>query len=205
MNRIPLPDRSLKCLHLGDSYTIGEGVEINESWPFQLRDLLVHQGRSIREQQVLAQTGWTTADLLGAMERAEHQATWDFITPCIGVNNQYQGLELDAYHRELDLLVEKSTTLLVDSSAQAILFSIPDWSVSPFAKDRNHQTIAKEIDGFNKVAREIADLRKIQFIDWTSLSREFSGKDGAFTNDGLHPSGKQYGIWANFVAGVLSS
>ena len=68
MNRIPLPKRPLKCLHLGDSYTIGEGLPLSEAWPHQLWDRMEDAGMDIAETSIIAQTGWTSGDLLEALQ-----------------------------------------------------------------------------------------------------------------------------------------
>ena len=47
MNPRPLPDRPLRFLHLGDSYTIGEGVEPAHSWPKQLLRIVEENGYTV--------------------------------------------------------------------------------------------------------------------------------------------------------------
>ena len=195
-----LPEKALKCLHLGDSYTIGEGVPLDASWPFQLHDLLEKQGHHVREAHVLAQTGWTTTDLLAALERADFSPGYDFITLCIGVNNQYQSLDQADYGRELALLLDLALNLRAGTDSCFILLSIPDWSVAPFAADRDRGAIASAIDAFNAVASSVADRTGVPFIDWTALSREARSHEDAFAEDGLHPSRREYARWAAAVS-----
>src|SRR5262249_9183170 len=52
-------------LCLGDSYTAGEGVARGERWPERLAHALL-----LGEPEVIARTGWTSDDLLAAVERA---------------------------------------------------------------------------------------------------------------------------------------
>ena len=52
---------SLLCL--GDSYTIGEGVPLYESFPYQLLQLLRKTGYHFHAPEIVAKTGWTTTEL----------------------------------------------------------------------------------------------------------------------------------------------
>ena len=47
-------------LALGDSYTIGEQVPAEESFPMQLAQVLRSRGYKITNPQIVAKTGWTT-------------------------------------------------------------------------------------------------------------------------------------------------
>ncbi|MEP7216495.1 MAG: SGNH/GDSL hydrolase family protein, partial [Anaerolineaceae bacterium] len=59
-----------RFLALGDSYTIGEGVAARERWPVQLAALLAAEGINVRAPQIIAATGWTTAELAMGIEDA---------------------------------------------------------------------------------------------------------------------------------------
>ena len=50
-------------LALGDSYTIGESVALHESFPYQLVQLLRKAGLHFHAPEIVAKTGWTTAEL----------------------------------------------------------------------------------------------------------------------------------------------
>src|SRR5690606_29311800 len=57
----PLPPvRALRYLALGDSYTIGEGVEPAGRWPVQLAHALRSEGVMLGDPTIVATTGWTT-------------------------------------------------------------------------------------------------------------------------------------------------
>jgi lysophospholipase L1-like esterase len=200
MKPVRLPDHPLNILHLGDSYTIGEGVDLEDGWPFQLHELMIASGFSIALAEIIARTAWTTTDLLEAMDNMDLQPEWDLITLCIGVNNQYQGLDQAAFGRELTQLVEMALALRASKSSCFILLSIPDWSVAPFAADRDPGAIVSAIDAFNSVVASVANQTSVPFIDWTPLTREATGQEDAFTDDGLHPSRKEYARWAAYLA-----
>ncbi|MEX0332353.1 MAG: SGNH/GDSL hydrolase family protein [Puniceicoccaceae bacterium] len=203
MQPVRLPDRPLKCLHLGDSYTIGEGVTLEEGWPFQLHELLQEQGATIARAHILAQTGWTTTDLLQTLSEAKLEPEWDFITLCIGVNNQYQGLDMTTFKKDIENLVGQSLSLRGASDSVVLMLSIPDWGISPFAIDRDADAIATAIDTYNNDFERAASSENIPFVNWTNLTRKFAGKEEAFAEDGLHPATTQYSAWASLLSKSL--
>ena len=82
----------LTVLALGDSYTKGESLPAFFSWPRQLADTLAVAGDTLQSLKVLAETGWTTRDLLGAMRAQADQLDsngYGLVTLMIGVNNQF--------------------------------------------------------------------------------------------------------------------
>jgi len=58
----------LRFLALGDSYTIGEAVEINERWPNRFVALLAEEGIHFETPQIIATTDWTTDELSAAID-----------------------------------------------------------------------------------------------------------------------------------------
>ncbi|MEO0403884.1 MAG: hypothetical protein AAF193_03340, partial [Bacteroidota bacterium] len=86
---------TISYLALGDSYTIGQSVPVEERWPNQLRDSIEANNPFIHFSSVdiLAQTGWTTSNLSVAMDNAGvDDLSFDLVSVLIGVNNQYQNL-----------------------------------------------------------------------------------------------------------------
>jgi lysophospholipase L1-like esterase len=65
----PLPPlRAMSYLALGDSYTIGEGVEEAGRWPVQLAHALRVEGVMLGDPTIVATTGWTTDELWAALD-----------------------------------------------------------------------------------------------------------------------------------------
>ena len=77
-------------LALGDSYTIGEGVSASERYPAQAAVLLRQKGIFFGSVEYIAQTGWTTSNLAGAIASKNPANNYDLVTLMIGVNDQYQ-------------------------------------------------------------------------------------------------------------------
>jgi lysophospholipase L1-like esterase len=73
--------------------------------------------------------------------------------------------------------------------------SIPDWGVTPFAADRDHEQIARDIDIFNAINREETESAGAHYINITPISRQAPNDSSLIAFDGLHPSGKMYTLW----------
>lgn len=64
------PNAPITYLALGDSYTIGESVPVSDRWSVQLVNLLRKQGVEIKQPDIIARTGWTTAELIDAIQHS---------------------------------------------------------------------------------------------------------------------------------------
>ena len=63
-NLINSLESSYSFIALGDSYTIGEGVNENERWPNQFVNLANENGFDFDQPVIIAETGWKTYDLI---------------------------------------------------------------------------------------------------------------------------------------------
>lgn len=193
---------TLSYLALGDSYTIGEGVPEAGRWPVQLASVLRTRGVPLEDPRIIATTGWTTDELLAAIDAAEPLGQWDFVTLLIGVNNQYRGRDLDEYREQFGTVLARAQALAGGRADRVLVVSIPDWGVTPFAADRDRARIAAEIDAFNAAARAICGSRGIAFVDITPVSRERGAENAMIVDDGLHPSAAMYSLWTDRIAPV---
>ena len=195
----------LRVLALGDSYTIGEGVPESERWPVQLARRLGKAGVPCSTPTIVARTGWTTDELRAAIARAELAPPYDLVTLLIGVNNQYRGYPMDQYRREFGELLERALAFADRRADRVVVVSIPDWGVTPFAREagRDAATIARELDAYDAVARELAQARGVAFVDVTAVSRQRGAEPEMLAADGLHPSGRMYELWTDRVLPVV--
>jgi lysophospholipase L1-like esterase len=182
-------------LALGDSYTIGEGVDEQERFPHLAATLLREQGIAIKPPRYIAQTGWSTIALQQAIKNAEPLETWGLVTLLIGVNDQYQHLDMAGYQKRFTELLEKAITLANNRKERIYVLSIPDYSVTPFVKT-GKEIISKEIEKFNKINKEITLAYGVAYIDITSLTKEAASDASLLASDGLHYSGKEHKKWA---------
>jgi lysophospholipase L1-like esterase len=191
-------------LALGDSYTIGEGVSLHQSFPYQTVQLLRAAGQPFFAPEIVARTGWTTDELAHTISTLRLLPQYDFVTLLIGVNNQYRGRDTGEYAAQFRDLLQKALHL-AGTASRVLVLSIPDWGYSPFAANRDKRLITAEIDAFNTVAAEIAHREKVRFIDITTHSRTGGATPESFVGDGLHPSPATYRFWAEQLAAAISA
>jgi lysophospholipase L1-like esterase len=185
---------SLLCL--GDSYTIGEMVSSKENFPNQTVQLLKTAGYDFESPEILAKTGWTTDELQAAISKHHFKNSYDFVTLLAGVNNQYRSRTIAEYKAQFESLLKQAIQFCNGKSDRVIVLSIPDWSVTPFAKSRNRDKISQEIDQYNQVNKEISSAHQVNYIDITAGSREAATDLSLLASDGLHPSAKEYAKWS---------
>ncbi|WP_293311408.1 SGNH/GDSL hydrolase family protein [Pedobacter sp. UBA5917] len=189
-------------LALGDSYTIGESVKQTESFPYQLQAMLKANGNNVSNPKIIATTGWTTDELQAAIKKENLNGTYSFVTLLIGVNNQYRGYPLNTYKKEFAELLQTAIAFVGGDKRKVFVVSIPDWGVTPFAKNsgRSAETIAAEIDNFNAANQEIARSAGVSYTNITPASRNAATDKSLIADDGLHPSAKMYGQWAEALS-----
>jgi lysophospholipase L1-like esterase len=185
-------------LALGDSYTIGEMVESSQRWPNQLVKLYEADGVKFHLPIPIAHTGFTTDELLQSIHQFNISNKFDLVSLLIGVNNQYRNYSMEIYQKEFDELLQYAISKAIDKS-KVFVVSIPDWGFTPFGDTdkRGPEQIGKEIDLYNATAKEICKKNEVKFIDITAISRNHDST--LLTSDQLHPSGKQYGLWAEMM------
>jgi lysophospholipase L1-like esterase len=193
-------------LALGDSYTIGEGVDPEYRYPNQLAALLNQTGILVEEPKIIAKTGWTTDELEAGIAVSGIQGKqYDLVTVLIGVNNQYRGRALEEYRKQLGILLESAIAFAGGNKEKVLVLSIPDWGVTPFALNRgvDQAKVAGEIDAFNAVKEETALSLDLKFIDITTHYRKSGNGDQMVVADRLHPSKEVYAYWAAAALKIL--
>lgn len=195
---------TLTYLALGDSYTIGESVAEDGRWPVQLARALRAEGIALGDPRIIATTGWTTDELEWGIDAAEPLGTFDFVSLLIGVNNQYRNRSAVAYGGEFHTLLHRAIRYARGRADRVLVLSIPDWGVSPFARNdkRDAATIGREIDAFNAAARTVCAKEGVAFVDITPVSREHGADADMIAKDGLHPSAAMYTLWTQVALPV---
>ena len=145
---------SISYLALGDSYTIGESVNAEQSFPYQLVSQLHANGHSkVQTPVIIARTGWTTDELITAIKKANVNGKFDFVTLLIGVNNQYRGYSQTTYRTEFIELLNTSIRYAGGNAKRVFVVSIPDWGATPYAEGQDRKAIGQQIDQFNLINR----------------------------------------------------
>jgi lysophospholipase L1-like esterase len=191
---VRMSSHSLLCL--GDSYTIGESVNANENFPSQSVRLLTNDGYNFNAPEIIAMTGWTTDELEDAIDKSNVKDSFEFVTLLVGVNDQYRGRKVEEYKPRFESLLKRAIQLANGQSSRVIVLSIPDWGVTPFAKDRDRGKIAEQINSYNEVNKQLSLEHSVRYIDITTSTRDAISDRTLVAPDGLHPSAKEYAKWA---------
>jgi lysophospholipase L1-like esterase len=195
--------KTFNYLALGDSYTKGESVPLNKSFPYQLIDAL-KASSTIKQSsiKIIAQTGWTTTNLKNAIAEDPDASTYDLVTLLIGVNNQYQGKPISLYETEFDDLLETAIKKAGGDRNKVAVISIPDYGFAPFGKD-NQSEISKGIDMYNAINKRITLKKGITYFDITPITRKGLTQPELVAADGLHPSPTMYKAWIDLMIGEV--
>jgi lysophospholipase L1-like esterase len=190
----------IKFLALGDSYTIGQGIEETLSWPVQLGEQLEANDYQVDIIDIIARTGWTTERLIDSIENTE-LIEYNLVSLLIGVNNQFRNQSFEVFKSEFDALLDMSIGITGEQK-KVFVVSIPDYGVTPFGQS-NREKIAEEIDEYNNYISMTCNNRNIPYIDITEISRRLGDSPGALASDNLHPSGSQYAEWVDEILPVV--
>ncbi|MHC0444157.1 SGNH/GDSL hydrolase family protein [Flavobacterium sp. 3-218] len=186
---------SINYLALGDSYTIGQSVCATCRFPEQLKASLNAMYSSSISLKIIATTGWTTSNLLSAIETQKPESNYDLVTLLIGVNNQYQHRNFSVYEKEFPELVNKAIMLAKGDRKNVVVISIPDYAYTPYgqalAGDQSNK-ISAEITQYNNFAENYCNTNQIAFVSITEITREGLNSPSLVASDGLHPSESAY-------------
>lgn len=183
----------IKYLALGDSYTIGASVCDTCSYPQLLKAKLKNEFNSNINLKIIAQTGWTTTALIGAINNENPSQDKDLVTLLIGVNNQFQNRSFEIYETEFPLLINKAILFAKGNPKNVIVISIPDYAFTPFGENlNNRENISNEIDAYNNYAKQVTENINAKFIKLTDITRQGLNNPELVASDGLHPSKKAY-------------
>jgi acyl-CoA thioesterase I len=189
-------------LALGDSYTIGESVAEDERWPVQLVNRINKQTQQFDSPKIIAKTGWTTDELKAAVLKSNITQKYDYVSLLIGVNNQYRGRSVKNFEKEFNDLLNMAISFSKTGKEKVFVVSIPDWGVTPYAKNRDTKKISSEIDSFNATQKMVCEKLGVIFINITDISRIPDSK--LIAEDGLHPSGLMYAQWIERIIPFLT-
>ena len=157
-------------LALGDSYTIGEGVNEDQIWPNQFIKVAYENGVDFSSPRIIAETGWKSYDLINAIESSNFEKKYDYVSLLIGVNNQFNSRPVNEFENDLDKLLIKINNLK-KKNGSVLIISIPDWGSSPFGEGFDRNVISNEINTFNNSLKNFANTNGLNYVDVTEISR----------------------------------
>ena len=201
LNSIISNESPLSLLALGDSYTIGEGVNEEERWPNQFVKVAYENGIDFLTPRIIAMTGWKTYDLINGIESSNFEKKYDYVSLLIGVNNQFNSRSINEFEDDLDKLLIKINNLK-KKDGSVLIVSIPDWGSSPYGENMDRNQISTEINTFNNSLKSFANINGLKYVDVTEISRRAINEPNLITSDNLHPSGLMYLEWAKKIFNV---
>jgi lysophospholipase L1-like esterase len=193
----------VRYVALGDSYTIGTSVPAADRWPDRLVVALGPNEPTLELVANLGVNGYTSADLIRDELPALDDLRPEFVSVLIGVNDVVQGVRPEDYAANVPRILE--TLLARLAPTRIVTVATPDYTVTPAGADygdpgRQHERIVAA----NATLAQAAIAREIAFVDIFDLSLRAAGDRSLVADDGLHPSGVQYGLWVERIAPVVA-
>lgn len=179
---------------LGDSYTFGEKVPTEDTWPNLLvKDLNEHGVNTVLLVNP-ARSGWSTKDLIEKELPVFDATNVSFTTILIGTNDIVQGVGEAKYESNLNVILDRVQAKIPDPS-KIILLTLPDFTVTPTGKEFVNSTTASQLAKFNQIIQTTAKKRGLKIVDLFPISQSMRGNYDLMARDWLHPSAKEYVLW----------
>lgn len=183
-------------LALGDSYTIGEGVDQNKTYPNILKQFLDKHNVSA-EVTVIAKTGWTSQELFEAYDKRNLKREYDLVSLLVGVNNQYRKHSFDYFAKGFETMLNEAISRSILGESNVVVISIPNYGLTPFGKGKDkEEEITIDITNYNKHIKQRCDLYGVRYFD---INEVYNTKASQYIiEDNLHPSAEMYQEWVDF-------
>jgi lysophospholipase L1-like esterase len=192
-------NESVRYVAMGDSYTVGMGVQPNESWPTQLTEKLVEAGLDVRLDRNMGRSGWTSRQVVEGQLPLLEKLQPNFVTLLIGTNDGVRGISSRAFTARIKKLLN-GIQEKIRPGGKLLLISIPEFSCSPAGSKWGYgKSAINGITRLNNILKSEAESRAIPVVDIFPLSRELCSQEGMFADDGLHPSAQQYSRWVELI------
>ena len=196
---------AIRYVAIGDSYTIGEGVPQQQTWPALLTKHLQEKGINISLVANPSITGWTTQQAIEQELPIYDASNPQFATLLIGVNDWVQGVDRETFRKNLVILLDHMQAKLVKKD-NLLVVTIPDFSATPTGKQyANGRDITAGIADFNAIIKKESQKRKLKVVDIYPISQQMEGHPELINADGLHPAAAEYALWEGLILPEASS
>jgi lysophospholipase L1-like esterase len=126
----------------------------------------------------------------------------DVVSLLIGVNDVVADVDVEAYRTNLRTILGNLAGLA--PRARVVLVTTPDYTLTrrgaDFGDPNRKSSLIRQ---FNQVLTAEAGALQLLVVDITPVSDLVRGDATLVADDGLHPSGKQYGAWVELIAPKL--
>jgi lysophospholipase L1-like esterase len=191
---------------LGDSYTIGTGLEDeSQNFPSLLARRITQETGIGVALTNLGVNGYTTTDLIREELPVARDRHPELATILIGANDIVQRSDEGDYRRRLATIYDAVATLAAPAS-NVVTVSTPDFSALPGALPFGVPSeLRGRIDAFNHVARAQAAAHDFHFADISAISRQAANGRDWLAADGLHPGPAQHRAIAEHLWSILGA
>ena len=190
---------SIRYLALGDSFTIGTGIQPDKAFPAVLAQKWRDAGRTV-ELVNPAKNGYTTDDLLAKVLTLAQAFGPTFVTLLIGANDIVRGGSDDARYREQIRRIHRALRAASIPAKAVVVLPQPEWSRSPAASPYGTpESLRTRIEHFNMIMAEEAENAGSQFVDLYPLMHRQAAAEMLATDE-LHPNVEAHAEWAVALA-----
>ncbi len=189
---------SIRYLALGDSFTIGTGIQTDRAFPAVLAQKWRDAGHAV-ELLNPAKNGHTTDDLIG--QELHHAVSFapTFVTVLIGANDIVRGSD-DSRFREQIRRIHRGLRLASIDAKSVIVLPQPEWSRSPAASPYGTpESLRTRIEHFNAIVAEEAEVAGSRYLDLYPLMKRQAAAEMLATDE-LHPNTEAHAEWAAALA-----
>ena len=196
---MPIGTRPLRYVALGDSYTLGARVRLQDNWPNQLVRALDGEIPMVVTAN-LAQSGRTSQDVIDEQLWVLRTLRPELVSLLVGANDVIAPeVGPDDYRANVATILD---ALLAELPAQRIfVVTTPDHTLTPRGGDYGDPVVQRAgIAEANAILGEEAASRGIHVIDIGPISSRVADDPSLVAPDGLHPSAKQFAGWVEIIA-----
>lgn len=201
----PQRPRAARLLALGDGYTACAGLPAGERWTGRLAARMRRRGLRVDDVRVLAGGGWTTADVVHALDGAELAGPYALVLVQAGAGDHFHAERLDDARARFSVLLARAVDLAGHDPGRVVVLSLPDWTRTPFARERGLAGAGRDLDAWNDALRERVRLVGARWVDVTTAGRSRAEEPGAYAADSLHYAPLVQEAWAAAIDDTLAA
>ena len=195
------PEIGIRYVAIGDSYTIGLGIEEKDRWPNILTNHLKEMKIDIHLVANLAVSGYTVRNVIELELKEVENIRPDFVTVLIGANDNFGQKDVENYRQELQELLDKLQQI-VENPNNIVLITLPDYTKSPALRLYQKEEILKLIRQYNNVIKDEGKRRGMVVADIFPISQTMTNASD-YISDGLHPSAQGYIKWESIIFPIV--
>ena len=185
---------SIRYLALGDSFTIGTGIQADKAFPAVLAQRWRDAGHTA-ELVNPAKNGCTTDDVIGVQLPHATSLAPTVVTLLIGANDIVRGSDDSRYREQIRRIHRGLRAASIDPKAVVVLPQ-PEWSRSPAASPYGTpESLRTRIEHFNAIAADEAERVGSPFVDLYPLMHRQAAAEMLATDE-LHPNVEAHAEWA---------